>query len=88
MASVRARKDTGLLLIDFRYRGERCREQTLLADTPGNRERLQKLADRIQRAIGQGVFVYADPFPASPEKRALLAALASELTQAEVPHAI
>lgn len=35
MASVRARKDTGLLLIDFRYRGERCREQTLLADTPG-----------------------------------------------------
>ncbi|MBX3701917.1 MAG: site-specific integrase, partial [Dokdonella sp.] len=70
MASVRARKDTGLLLIDFRYRGERCREQTLLADTPGNRERLQKLADRIQRAIGQGVFVYADFFPASPRAKA------------------
>jgi len=66
MASVRSRKDTGLLLLDFRYRGERCREQTLLPDTPGNRERLQKLADRIERAIGQGTFVYADHFPDSP----------------------
>lgn len=66
MASVRARKDTGLLLIDFRYGGQRCREQTLLPDTPANRNRLTKLAERIQRAISQGGFVYADYFPDSP----------------------
>ncbi len=37
MANVRCRKDTGLLLLDFRYMGQRCREQTSLPDTPTNR---------------------------------------------------
>jgi integrase len=69
MASVRARKDTGLLLIDFRYRGARCREQTLLPDTPANRNRLGKLAERIERAISRGEFAYADFFPDSPRAK-------------------
>lgn len=69
MASIRPRKDTGQLLIDFRYRGERCREQTLLPDTPVNRARLTKLAARIERAIRSGEFVYGDFFPGSPRAK-------------------
>lgn len=65
MASIRCRKDTGLLLLDFRYAGQRCREHTLLLDTPANRARLQKLVDRVERAINQGTFVYAEFFPDS-----------------------
>lgn len=74
MASIRARKDSGLLLIDFRFRGQRCREQTLLADTVANRARLKKLAERIERAISQGNFVYAEFFPDSPRARASMEA--------------
>ena len=65
MASVRVRKDTGLLFLDFKYQDVRCREQTLLNDTPKNRSRLQKLADRIEGEIQQGTFDYAGYFPTS-----------------------
>jgi len=49
--------------VDFRWQGHRCREHTLLPDTPGNRARLESLAKRIERAIQQGTFRYADFFP-------------------------
>ncbi len=65
MASVFCRKDTGLLLLDFRWQGQRCREHTLLPNTPANRARLESLAKRIERAIQQGTFRYADFFPNS-----------------------
>lgn len=65
MANVICRKDTGLLLLDFRYLGQRCREHTRLPDTTANRARLTKLADRITKAISQGTFIYADYFPDS-----------------------
>jgi integrase len=66
MASIRARTETGHLVIDFRYRGKRCREQTLLIDTPENRKRLERLVDRMERAMLQGTFVYEEFFPGSP----------------------
>lgn len=65
MASIRTRKDSGCLLLDFRFQGTRYREQTLLLDTPANRARLEKLGQRIERAISQGVFRFADFFPDS-----------------------
>lgn len=68
MGSIRARhtKDgNGHLVIDFRYQGVRCREQTLLEDTPSNRNRLQKVLDKIEREIADGTFVYAKYFPHS-----------------------
>lgn len=71
MANVICRKDTGLLLLDFRYLGQRCREHTRLPDTTANRARLTKLADRITKAISQGTFVYADYFPDSARAKAL-----------------
>ena len=43
MGSIRARKDTGALFIDFRVNSQRCREQTALLDNTSNRKRLEKL---------------------------------------------
>lgn len=66
MAKVRARKDSGLLFLDFYYRGVRCREQTTLPDTAENRRRVQSLMNRISKEIKQGLFDYATTFPGSP----------------------
>ena len=65
MASINVRKDTGKLYLDFRYRNQRCREQTSLTDTPANRKKLQKVLDRIEAEIMLGQFDYAATFPNS-----------------------
>ncbi|MGC2164724.1 MAG: DUF3596 domain-containing protein, partial [Gallionella sp.] len=65
MASIQVRKETGTLIIDFYYKGDRCREQTALADTPANRKRLQKVIDRITSEISAGTFDYGTTFPGS-----------------------
>lgn len=65
MGSIRKRDDNGLLFVDFRYRGKRCREQTTLEDTSANRKRLQKVLDAIEAAIKLGTFDYATFFPGS-----------------------
>jgi integrase len=65
MPSVRVRKETGKLFIDFRYRKVRCREQTALDDTPENRKRLDKLLKKIEAEITLGTFNYKSYFPES-----------------------
>ena len=66
MAKVRTRPETGLLYLDFFYRGVRCREQTALPDTAENRRRVQSLMSRISKEIKQGLFDYAATFPGAP----------------------
>ena len=66
MGSVRARPETGKLVLDFTYCGERCREQTALDDTGPNRKRCQQLLKRIDAEITLGTFDYARYFPSSP----------------------
>ena len=85
MASIRARKETGLLFIDFRFQDGRCREQTLLPDTPANHERLQKLVDRMEKAMLNGSFRYADYFPNSP--RATQSSSTTAVATTQVPSA-
>ncbi len=65
MASIRARTDNQLLFVDFRFLGQRCREQTALPDTASNRKRLQKVLERIEAAIADGTFNYRQFFPNS-----------------------
>jgi integrase len=65
MASIQVRKETNCLILDFYYRGARCREQTTLPDTPANRAKLQKLASKIEAEIRAGTFDYAKYFPGS-----------------------
>lgn len=61
MPSIRVRPETGLLLLDFTWRGHRFREQTALTDTPASRKRLQKVLDRIVAEIAAGTFDYGAP---------------------------
>ena len=65
VAKVTARKETGKLVIDFTYRGVRCREQTSLADTAANRRRLLTVVDRIKSEQVAGTFSYRAYFPES-----------------------
>jgi integrase len=64
MASIGVR--SGKLVLDFRYNGKRCREQTALSDSKNNRAKLAKLATDIEAAIRLKQFVYSDYFPGSP----------------------
>lgn len=62
MPSIRVRPETGTLFLDFKFQGQRLREQTALPDTPANRKRLQKVLDRIETEIALGAFDYAKTF--------------------------
>jgi integrase len=65
MAKVNVRKETGKLVIDFTYRGVRCREQTALDDGAGNRKRVEAVLKKLREAIAAGTFVYGEFFPGS-----------------------
>lgn len=65
VAKVTARKETGKLVIDFTFRGVRCREQTSLSDTAANRKRLLAVVDRIKSEQVAGTFSYRAYFPES-----------------------
>ena len=58
MASIRARKDNGLLFFDFRFQGKRYREQTLLTDTKANRKKMSDILERIEGDIANSTFDY------------------------------
>lgn len=66
MAKVTTRKETGRLVIDFTYRGVRCREQTALAETGANRRRVENALAKLKSAMAAGTFVYREFFPGSP----------------------
>src|SRR5690554_241845 len=66
MGSVYPRKETNTLVIDFTYRGKRCREHTALKDTAANRKKAKVFLERIEAEITLGTFDYARHFPDSP----------------------
>lgn len=65
MANVRVRPETKNLYFDFHYRGHRCREYTVLPDTPANRRKMEKVFAKIEAEITLGTFVYSQYFPGS-----------------------
>jgi integrase len=65
MPNIRVHKPNGALFFDFRYNDERCREYTLLPDSPFNRKKLQKVLDKIEAEIADGTFNYDNYFPGS-----------------------
>ena len=65
MAKIRPRKESGLLYFDFNYRGQRCREQTTLPDTPANRRQMELVLKKIEAAMTLGQFNYLEFFPSS-----------------------
>lgn len=63
MASINSRN--GNLYVDFRYLGQRCREQTLLADNKPNRKRLENFVRKMEADMRLGGFRYENYFPQS-----------------------
>ena len=63
MASIRSRKETGLLFFDFRWQGKRYRAQTDLPDTPASRRSLEPKLKQVQAAIKRGTFKIEQYFP-------------------------
>ena len=64
MGSVNSRD--GKLYLDFRYKGLRCREQTKLADTSANRQKLAKVLAMLEQQARAGTLDYGHHFPDSP----------------------
>lgn len=60
------RPQSGTLYFDFRYRGTRCREQTLLKDTAANRRKMVQVLEKIVAEITLGAFNYRGYFPQQP----------------------
>ena len=52
MGSVRVRRETGTLFLDFRVAGKRVREQTDYADTPANRKKAHQLLKKLEAGSG------------------------------------
>lgn len=87
MSSIRSRSDSDLLFIDFRFQGLRCRELTLMSDSPANRKSLQKILSKIEAEIAAGTFIYANYFPTSKALKRFAEA-SSTATQSERRNAI
>lgn len=65
MGSIRKQTNSNTLFFDFRYRGVRCREYTLLNDNQTNRKNMEKVLARIESEIKLGTFDYTRFFPNS-----------------------
>lgn len=55
----------GKIVLQFRYKSQRCREQTQLPDNKANRIRLERLLKRIEAEIVLDTFDYEAYFPKS-----------------------
>lgn len=69
MGSINERN--GKIYMDFRYKGQRCREQTTLLGNKANKKRAERLLERIEAEIKTNRFDYAAYFPNSPKVEAL-----------------
>ena len=73
MASIRTRKGSNFLMVDFRFMGQRCRETTNLIDTPANRKKLEKIIEKMEAEITLGIFDYTKYFPKSEKGKEIMA---------------
>ena len=55
--------------VDFRWKGQRCRERIRLKPTPANLRWAERLKATIEHEIAKGTFDYARHFPNSPRSR-------------------
>lgn len=88
MPSIRVHKPNGALFFDFRFNDERCREYTLLDDTPINRKRLEKILAKIESEIAAGTFDYAAYFPNSKALKRLAKQKQAKSEQSTVSQAV
>jgi len=65
--------DKGRLLIDFAWKGTRCREYLRLDDTKEGRSRAKQIKIQIEGEISAGTLDYAKRFPQSKKARTIFA---------------
>ncbi|TSK08439.1 MAG: DUF3596 domain-containing protein [Geobacter sp.] len=65
--SIKRRKESKKLYVDFYYFGLRITRSTELDDTPANERRVRDFLDRIHQRIEDGTFRFADAFPGASE---------------------
>ena len=68
MASIRTRKGSKFLIVDFVFMGQRCRETTNLLDTPANRKKLEKLSEKWKQKSHSGFSTIKPIFPKANER--------------------
>lgn len=68
IGSVKRRKDSKKLYVDFYYFGHRIIRSTELDDTPGNEIRVRDFLNRIMERIETGTFKFAEAFPGATKK--------------------
>ena len=78
MARIAVRAETGTLFLDFSVHGIRCREQTLLIDTPAHRRRLAGVLEKIKAEITLGSYDHGKYFPESRNAGRILAAVTAK----------
>jgi integrase len=68
IGSVKRRKDSKKLYVDFYYFGHRIIRSTELDDTPANERRVRDFLNRIMERIEEGTFKFSDAFPGASRK--------------------
>jgi len=68
IGSVKRRKDSKKLYVDFYYFGRRIIRSTELNDTPANERRVRDFLNRIMERIKEGTFKFAEAFPGATKK--------------------
>lgn len=68
IGSVRRRKDSRKLYVDFYYFGHRIIRSTELDDTPANERKVIEFLERLTGKIEAGTFKFAEAFPGAPKK--------------------
>jgi len=68
IGSIKRRRDSKKLYVDFYYFGHRITRSTELDDTPANEIRVRDFLNRNTERIETGTFKFAEAFPGAPKK--------------------
>jgi integrase len=68
IGSVKRRKDSKKLYVDFYYFGHRIIRSTELDDSPANERRVRDFLNRIMERIEENTFKFAEAFPGASKK--------------------
>src|SRR5438552_3899734 len=71
MASIKL--DKGRLVLDFAWKGVRCREYLALDDTKDGRARARQILKQVEGEIAAGALDYTKRFPESKKSRTIFA---------------
>jgi integrase len=66
--TIKRRKESKKLYVDFYYFGQRITKSTELDDSPANERRVWEFLKRTMERIEEGTFKFAEAFPGASEE--------------------